>query len=137
MRNAAQGRHLDRRGRRARPTRLQRVAISVRVPAGAVRKYLFNREQPSGRDAIIIDGMMQRPTYVQRPRDGDYIMRFTGLTWSVLRRTGEEGAFILSTGYRDRKAALVQVRSLTERDHANGWEPDGPDFFRQVTRFRT
>ena len=80
--------------------------------------------------------MMQRPTYVQRPRDGDYIMRFTGLTWSVVRRTGEEGAFILSTGYRDRKAALVQVRSLTERDQADGWEPDGPDLFRQITRFR-
>jgi hypothetical protein len=80
---------------------------------------------------------MQRPTYIQWPRDGDYIMRFTGLTWSVLRRTGEEAAFILSTGHRDRKAALVQVRSLTERDGADGWEPVGPDSFRQVTHFRT
>ena len=50
--------------------------------------------------------LMQRPTYIERPKDGDYVMRFTGLTWSVLRRTGEEGAFILSTGHRDRKAAL-------------------------------
>jgi hypothetical protein len=64
-------------------------------------------------------------------------MRFTGLTWSILRRTGEGAAFILSTGHRDRKAALLQVQSLTERDHADGWEPDGPDLFRQVTRFRT
>jgi hypothetical protein len=80
---------------------------------------------------------MQRPTYVQRPRDGDYIMRFSGLTWSVLCTTGEEAAFLLSTGHRDRKAALLQVRSLTERDRSDGWEPDGPDLFRQVTRFRT
>jgi len=80
---------------------------------------------------------MQRPTYIQRPREGDYIMRFTGLTWSVLCRTGEEAAFLLSTGVRDRKAALWQVRSLTERDRSDGWEPDGPDLFRQVTRFRT
>jgi hypothetical protein len=81
--------------------------------------------------------LMQRPTYIERPKDGDYVMRFTGLTWSVLRRTGEEGAFfILSIGHRDRKAALLQVRSLSERDRSDGWEPDGPDLFRQVTRFR-
>jgi hypothetical protein len=28
------------------------------------------------------------------------------------------------------------MRSLTERDCADGWEADGPDLFRQVTRFR-
>jgi hypothetical protein len=81
--------------------------------------------------------LMHRPTYIQRPRDGDYLVRFTGLTWSILRRTGEEGAFILSTGHRDRKAALLQVQLLTERDQSDGWEPDGPDLFRQVTHFRT
>ena len=79
---------------------------------------------------------MQRPTYITRPIDGDYIMRFGGLTWSILRRTGPEGAFILATGDRDRKAALARMRSLTERDCADGWEADGPDLFRQVTRFR-
>lgn len=80
---------------------------------------------------------MQRPTYIQRPKDGDYVMRFTGLTWSVLRRTGEEGAFIVSTGHRDRKAALLQVQSLTERDRSDGWEPVGPDWFRQVAHLRS
>ena len=50
---------------------------------------------------------MERPRYVQRSRDGDYVMRFTGLTWSVLRRTGEEGAFILSTGHREPKDGSV------------------------------
>jgi hypothetical protein len=79
---------------------------------------------------------MERSRYVQRSRDGDYVMRFTGLTWSVLRRTGEEGAFILSTGHRNRKAALSQVQSLTERDRSDGWEPVGADWFRQVTHFR-
>jgi hypothetical protein len=78
-----------------------------------------------------------RRTYIQRPRDGDYLMRFTGLTWSVLRRTGEEGAFIVSTAHRDGKAALLQVQSLTERDRSDEWEPAGPDLFRQVTRVRT
>jgi hypothetical protein len=81
--------------------------------------------------------MMQRPTYVQRPRVGDYIMRFSGLTWNVFCTTGDAAAFLRPTGHRDRKAALLQVRSLTERDRSDGWEPDGPDLFRQVTRFRT
>ena len=80
--------------------------------------------------------LMHRPTYIQRPRDGDYVMRFTGLTWSILRRTGEEGAFILSTGYRDRKAALLQMQSLSQRDESDGWEPVGADLFGQVTHFR-
>jgi len=79
---------------------------------------------------------MERPRYVQRSRDGDYVMRFTGLTWSVLRRTGEEATFILSTGHRDRKAALSQVQSLTERDQSDGWEPAGTDWFQQVAHFR-
>ena len=80
--------------------------------------------------------MRSRPTYIQHPKDGDYLMRFTGLTWSVLRRTGEEGAFILSTGHRDRKAALLEVQSLTERDHSDGWESIGADWFRQVSHLR-
>ena len=79
---------------------------------------------------------MQRPRYIQQPRDGDYVMRFTGLTWSVLLRTGEESAFILSTGHRDRKSALSQVHSLSERDQADGWEPAGAEWFRQVSHFR-
>ena len=80
--------------------------------------------------------VMQRPRYIRRPKDGDCVMRFTGLTWSVLRRTGEEAAFILSTGHRDRKAALLQVHSISERDQSDGWEPVGPDWFRRVTHFR-
>jgi hypothetical protein len=79
---------------------------------------------------------MQRSRYIQRPKDGDYVMRFTGLTWSVLLRTGEEGAFILSIGHRNRKAALSQVRSLSERDQSDGWEPMGDGWFRQVSHFR-
>ena len=31
-------------------------------------------------------------------------------------------AFILSTGHRDGKAALLQGQSLTERDQSDGWE---------------
>ena len=79
---------------------------------------------------------MHRTRYVQRPKDGDYVMRFTGLTWSVLLRTGEESAFIISSGHPDRKAALSQVQSLTERDHSDGWESIGADWFRQVNQFR-
>jgi hypothetical protein len=32
--------------------------------------------------------------------------------------------------------ALSQVHSLTERDPSDGWEPSGPEWFRQVSHFR-
>ena len=80
---------------------------------------------------------MRRAKYILLPNDGDYVMRFTGLTWTVLRRTGEGGAaFMLSTRYRDRQAALLQVQSLTERDQSDGWESIGAGWFRQVTHCR-
>ena len=79
---------------------------------------------------------MRRAKYIQLPHDGDYVMRFTGLTWSVLRRTGTEAAFIISFGHPDRKAALSQVQSLTERDLSDGWESIGDGWFREITHFR-
>jgi hypothetical protein len=79
---------------------------------------------------------MQRATHTARPLAGDYIISFTGLTWNVLRSTGELSATSVSSGDRDRKTALARVRTLTEQDSADGWETDGPDLFRQVTRFR-
>ena len=42
----------------------------------------------------------------------------------------------ISTGDANRKTALARIRSLTETDRADGWEADGPDLFRQITRFR-
>jgi len=63
---------------------------------------------------------MRRAKYIQLPNEGDYVMRFSGLTWSVLLRTGEESAFIISSGHSNREAALSQVQSLTERDHSDG-----------------
>jgi hypothetical protein len=79
---------------------------------------------------------MQRDTHTARPLKGDYIISFTGLTWNVLRSTGELSVMSVTSGDRDRKTALARVRTLTEQDSADGWETDGPDLFRQVTRFR-
>jgi signal transduction histidine kinase len=30
--------------------------------------------------------LMHRPTYIQRPRDADYLMRFTGLGLAIARK---------------------------------------------------
>jgi len=79
---------------------------------------------------------MPRETSTARPVDGDYILSFTGFSWNVLRRTGHDSAISVSSGDKTRKAALARIRSLTEADRADGWEADGPDLFRQVTRFR-
>ena len=70
------------------------------------------------------------------PVQGDYILSFTGLTWNIARRTETDSGMSISTGDKDRKAGLARIRTLTETDHADGWEADGPDLFRQITRFR-
>ena len=79
---------------------------------------------------------MHREIYTARPVIGDYILRFTGLTWNVLRHVGDGAAMSVSTGDRDRKVALARIRSLSETDGADGWETDGDNLFRQVIRFR-
>lgn len=71
-----------------------------------------------------------------RPREGDYVISPTGLTWNVLRSNGVDGGTSISVGAPDRKTALARVRSLTETDQSDGWETAGKGIFRQVTRFR-
>jgi len=79
---------------------------------------------------------MRRDTYTAHPASGDYILKCAGITWHILRRTSEDSALSISTGDKTRKTALARLRSLTETAHADGWEADGPELFRQVTRFR-
>jgi len=80
--------------------------------------------------------MMSRTDHTSQPVDGDYILSFTGSTWNVLRSTGRDSATSVTTGDKTRKAALARIRSLSETDQADGWEVDGPNLFRQITRFR-
>ena len=80
--------------------------------------------------------LMRRDTHTARPLEGDYILSFTGITWNVLRSTGELSATSIASGVRDRKTALARIRTLTEDAGADGWEADGGDLFRQITRFR-
>ena len=79
---------------------------------------------------------MQRDVYASKPMIGDYILSFTGISWNVLRNTGNGSAMSVSTGDRDRKVALARIRTLSETDGADGWESDGDHLFRQVVRFR-
>ena len=79
---------------------------------------------------------MANATFTAHPIEGDYILSFTGFSWNILRRTGHDSAMSVSTGDKNRKTALARIRSLTEIDSADGWEADGPDVFRQITRFR-
>ena len=80
--------------------------------------------------------MMQREVYTARPVTGDYILSFTGLSWNVLRRVGDDSAMSISTGDRDRKAALARIRTLSETDGTDAWQMDGDNLFRQIVRFR-
>jgi hypothetical protein len=77
-----------------------------------------------------------RETLSKLPRQGDYILSPTGLTWNVLRRNENHSGQSISVGDPDRKTALARLRSLTEADHSDGWETAGKGLFRRVTRFR-
>jgi hypothetical protein len=79
---------------------------------------------------------MLRDIRTARPVSGDYILSFTGCSWDVLRSTGELSAMSVTSGDRDRNTALARIRTLAEHDSADGWEADGHDLFRQITRFR-
>ena len=79
---------------------------------------------------------MRRDTLTTEPREGDYILSPTGLTWNVLRSSGDHSASSISVGDRDRKTALARLRSLAEADSADGWETAGTGLFWQITRYR-
>ena len=89
-----------------------------------------------GHEKTYASTLMPRATHTARPLEGDYILSFTGITWNVLRSTGESSATSIASGVKDRKTALARIRTLTEHDSADGWEADGGDLFRQITRFR-
>jgi hypothetical protein len=80
---------------------------------------------------------MRRDLLTTNPREGDYILSPTGLTWNVLRSTGGRGGTSISTGDREKKTALARLRVLTETDRADGWETSGTGLFWQIARFRT
>ena len=79
---------------------------------------------------------MPRDILTTEPRAGDYILSPTGLTWNILRSNGDQSRKSISVGDRDKKAAIVKLRSLTEADQADGWETAGTGLFWQISRFR-
>ncbi len=79
---------------------------------------------------------MRRDMLTTEPREGDYILSPTGLTWNVLRSIGGRSGASISVGDRDRKTALARLRLLAEADSADGWETAGTGLFWQITRFR-
>ena len=99
-------------------------------------RHALSSRATIGHEKTDASTLMPRATHTARPLEGDYILSFTGITWSVLRSTGELSATSIASGVKDRKTALARIRTLTEHDGADGWEADGRDLFRQITRFR-
>ena len=79
---------------------------------------------------------MPRDTLTTDPREGDYILSPTGLTWSILRSNGDHSGKSISVGDREKKTAVARLRSLAEADQADGWETAGTGLFWRITRFR-
>ncbi len=79
---------------------------------------------------------MPRDILTTEPREGDYILSPTGLTWNILRSNGDQSRKRISVGDRDKKAALAKLRSFAESDQADGWETAGTGLFWQIARHR-
>ena len=79
---------------------------------------------------------MRRDTLTTDPREGDYILSPTGVSWNVLRSNGDHSGMSISVGDRDKKTALARLLSLAETNQADGWETAGTGLFWQISRFR-
>jgi hypothetical protein len=79
---------------------------------------------------------MPRDVLTANPISGDYILRPTGFSWTVLRSIGEGSAMLIAAGDRNKKTALARVQTLSETDRADGWETSGTGMFWQITSFR-
>ena len=79
---------------------------------------------------------MPRVTTTIDPREGDYVLSPTGLTWTIRRRSGDRSGASVSVGDRDEKAAVTKLRTLAEADRADGWQTSGTGVFWRIARFR-
>ena len=70
------------------------------------------------------------------PPEHDYVVRFTGFSWSVRRSNGKGAFFSVSEGTRDKKTAVSNVMRLAESDRTDVWETVGNDVYWRLKRFR-
>lgn len=70
------------------------------------------------------------------PPEHDYVVRFTGYSWSVRRSNGSGGFFSIAEGERDRRMAIANVIALAESARTDVWETTGNDVFWRLRRFR-
>jgi len=80
--------------------------------------------------------MMRRDVFTAHPPHGDYILSPTGFSWDVCRATGNGSVMSISTGERNRKAALMSLLALAEGDRTDAWETVGTGFFWLIKRYR-
>jgi hypothetical protein len=79
---------------------------------------------------------MNEPTLTTAPPEHDYVVSFTGFSWSVRRSNGRDAFFSISEGNRDRRTAVANVVSLAQSDGTDVWETIGNRAFRRLRRFR-
>ena len=69
------------------------------------------------------------------PQD-DYILRFTGYSWSVRRSNGSGAFFCVAEGERDKRAAVANAIALAESARTDVWETVGDGVFWRLRRCR-
>jgi hypothetical protein len=70
------------------------------------------------------------------PPEDDYVVRFTGYSWSVRRSNGAGAFFSIAEGARDRGTAMAQAIALAESARTDVWETPGNGIFWSLRRFR-
>ena len=70
------------------------------------------------------------------PPEHDYVVRFTGYSWSVRRSNGSGGFFSIAEGERDRRMAIANVIALAESARTDVWETVGDGVFWRLRRCR-
>jgi hypothetical protein len=80
--------------------------------------------------------MLRRNVFTARPPSGDYFLSSTGVTWSIGRSNADGSRMQMTTGERDKNAALAALLVLADGDRTDAWEAVGTGSYRLVKRHR-
>jgi len=80
---------------------------------------------------------LRRDTLTGEPPQGDYILRPTGFSWSLLRSRGGGSADSISAGEGNKRTAVARLASLAKTDETDGWETAGTGVFWRLVRYRS
>ena len=80
--------------------------------------------------------VLRRDVFIAVPRQHDYILGSTGVSWTVDRVLGATSVSRISTGERSEVQARSAARALAARDGTDAWQVAGIGSYRLIWRGR-